>query len=96
MTLFLAFPLTSQFCNQLSTVPKERQEELVGSNLYLQPIENNDKHYLGKRLGSITDLETLELATSHIYSLLSILVPDYACRQHPLLLIAKIDHHELS
>ena len=83
--LFLAFPLTSSYEEALATIPFAFREEMIRT--HLQMIEKEEGCYLAKLLGPSTDVETVNLAAVHLYSVLKKLTPDYPCEQHPLRLI---------
>lgn len=88
--LFLGFPLSDsyeQILRQLSDVDRNL---FIGDSdaSYLQKIESEGVKYLGKYLGPLIEVGALEMSSSHIYSLLRKLVPDFSYDCHPLILLA--------
>ncbi len=88
--LFLGFPMSDAYQQELQLLPAVEQELFIQNQVssYLQRIENEGIVYLGKSLGTSIELATLESIHSHIYSLLKKLVPHFPYEQHPLLLLA--------
>ena len=56
----------------------------VSEAVYLQEFVHHETRYLGKFLGSKTDLSSLELLEENIYSILKRLVPSYPYLDVPL------------
>lgn len=85
--LFLGFPIGPAFEAKLAQVnPSTLALFTQGGDTYLELCETADARYLGKDLGALSDLATLELMESNIYSLLKHLVPEYPYAHHPLVL----------
>lgn len=88
--LFLGFPLIDAYRQALMQLPIAERELFIQNQdpIYLQKIENEGIEYLGKYLGSSIEMAALEMAYSHVYSLLKKLIPHFSYEQHPLLLLA--------
>lgn len=87
--LFLGFPVTDAFQQELSKVAIAERERVIQdhSSLYLQRMENEGTLYLGKALGSSIDLDSLEAVSAHLHSLLKTLVPHFPYGQNPVVLL---------
>lgn len=91
--LFLAFPLGKDFLNVLDAVPVEKRQFFINdSSTYLEEYQEGNERYFGKRVGSITDWNSLKNLEINIYSLLRKLVSNYPYESSPLKLL--IIHHE--
>lgn len=88
--LFLGFPLSTAYQQELNRLPLVERELFIQSETspYLQQIENDGVIYLGKSLGASVDMAALDGASSHVMSLLKKLVPNFPYEQHPLVLFA--------
>ena len=86
--LFLGFPLNSNYLNLLDEVSHPIKSLFIQNNHpeYLYKLEYQDVPYLGKKLGPITDIQSIELLEVNIYSLLRRLVPHFSYEKHPLIL----------
>jgi hypothetical protein len=89
LKLFLGFPVSGNFQQQLKKSPSSLFTLLIGNNpAYLEEWEGNEGHFIGKRIGKEIDLDTLRLAEANIYSLLERLVPNYPIKETPLILFS--------
>lgn len=84
--LFLGFPVDSKYASLLDSVKSHFILNEEGS--YLQEITHHNKRYLGKMVGNLSDLSSLELLESNIYSLLKKLIPHYPYEEIPLKLFS--------
>jgi hypothetical protein len=89
-TLFLGFPLTDPFQQELYRLPSVERELFIQiqPSPYLQQIENEGIIYLGKCVGPSIEIGSLDALQSHIYSLLKKLIPHFPYELHPLFLMA--------
>ncbi len=86
--LFYGFPVTQAYREILEGLDKRIFELYVrNDDAYLQDIEHNGSRYLGKSIGPIVELSTLELLQLNIYSLLKKLAPDFHYETVPLRLV---------
>lgn len=93
--LFLGFPIDSSFDQLIKQLNPHIINFFIGSNRsnglneeyeYLTKITHQDVHYLGKYVGQLCDIETLELVENNIFSLLKKIVPNYPYSESQLLL----------
>lgn len=87
VSLFLGFPVDKEVENLL----KKNDQQLLALFIdnkgeHLHDAIYNHRRYLGKNAGQVSDLETLSLLETHIYSLLTKLIPDYDFQSKPLTL----------
>lgn len=95
--LFFGFPLNEQFLEALQNMDKRLYDLYVQKgDAYLQRFEYEGRSYLGKPVGSISEISTLELLQLNIYSLLKKLVPDFPFDLTPLQLIPIVNTLESS
>jgi hypothetical protein len=86
--LFLGLPLHLEFAKELQTIPISLRSSFIQDHPdYLQMIEHNGVTYLGKRIGTLLPLNSLELLEANIYSLLKCLVAHYTLKKDELRLI---------
>lgn len=87
-SLFLAFPVSHEL---EQTFAKTNPELLAvftkGGDSYLEERRVGRMRYLGKALGSVASLSTIELAQENIYSLLERIHPEFPYRRQPLILM---------
>jgi len=78
LQLFLGLPIDQNLARQLDQVNSYTKAMFIqeGEN-YLQEVIFNDRTYLGKKLGKITDSQSLETLEANVYSLLKKLAPGY-------------------
>lgn len=75
-SLFLGFLVDREFTERLKgTRPSVVELFTRGGEDYLESHFFNDQKYLGKRLGSLTDLSTLEATEKNIESLIQRMAP---------------------
>jgi hypothetical protein len=88
--LFLGFPLSDTYRQELHRVPSSERELFIQSQAspYLQQIEHEGAVYLGKFLGVSIEIAALESLQSHILSLLKKLVPHFPYERYPFYLLA--------
>jgi hypothetical protein len=86
LQLFFGVPLTEDLEKSLGQVSlKFREVFIQPTEEYLREITHRDQRYIGKFIGDFADLPQLELAETHIYSILSKLVPNYPFKSLPLI-----------
>jgi hypothetical protein len=81
--LFLGFSVDESFSKALSSIDPQVKNLFIRSDThdYLQEVAYNDRRYIGKFVGEITDSKQLKLIESNIYSLLKKIIPDYPSEQ---------------
>lgn len=85
--LFYGIPVDKLLSEELTKINPTLKAIFIQSNSdYLQEITFKDKKYLGKFVGKICSLQSLELFENNIYSLLDKIVPEYPFRQQPIVL----------
>lgn len=95
--LFFGFPLDEQFLSALDSVDKRLYDLYVQKgDAYLQRFDHEGRSYLGKPVGMISDVSTLELLQLNIYSLLKKLLPDFPFDTTPLQLVPIVHTLETS
>jgi len=88
-SLFLGLPKTETYDQALRAADQELVWIFLSNDgQYLHEVEYQDVKYIGKPVGEITDMKTLLLLESNIYSLLKKLFPDIQVTNTPLKLIA--------
>lgn len=88
--LFLGFPISSAYQQILSQLDHSERQLIIqpGVTDYLQEIERDGVHYLGKNLGPEVEMTNLEMAQFHVISLLKRLDSDYPYQAEELVLLA--------
>ncbi|MFI0434143.1 MAG: hypothetical protein ACH350_00250 [Parachlamydiaceae bacterium] len=88
--LFLGFLLFDTYLVKLRSLSDSERALFIQHEdpAYLQLVVNQGVEYLGKYLGQSVDMATVDLSSSHIYSVLRKLVPDFPYKDHPLVLFA--------
>lgn len=95
LELFLGFPITGSLEQELGRVnPALLTLFTQGGDEYLVDLYVEGTRYLGKHLGSMSDLGELELAGRNIVSLMKRLVPSYSFQEQSLLLLSLKDPSE--
>lgn len=85
--LFLGFPVSSSFSEKLAKVsPEMRALCIQEGSEYLRQVNCEQGIVLGKYVGSIVDVDSLDLCQDHIISLLKKLVPDHPISPDSLIL----------
>lgn len=80
--LFLGFPLDSSFISALGKLdPREVGVFIRDGDQYLQEVTYREQRYLGKYVGEMSSIESLELIESNVFSLLKKLIPDYPYKE---------------
>lgn len=75
--LFLGFVVDATFAGNLARANPSLVSLLTqGGDAYLLSREVHGQQYLGKKLGSMTDLDAILATAKHIHSLARRLVPD--------------------
>ena len=88
--------MTSSFSEELNKINPELKKLFVQNGRdYLQELNLEDQAYLGKYLEKPADLPELQLLETHIYSLLSKLVPGYPYANQALKLLPVLHHKRL-
>ncbi|MGK5594124.1 MAG: hypothetical protein ACSNEK_02045 [Parachlamydiaceae bacterium] len=91
--LFLGYPLSKDLAEKFSNVKKELLALFIQSHPdYLQETVYRGQRYLGKRVGSIADLDALFLLQENILSLLKKIVPDHSYHKKALILFPLHNH----
>lgn len=77
--LFLGLPLSESFQDQLQQVSDFVRNSFIQPipSPYLQQIEFDGKVYLGKQLGSLVELASIEATQLNILSLIKKVVPHH-------------------
>lgn len=90
--LFLGFSVDPTFENELNSLDNQIKSLYIqeNSDAYLTKYALNDKQFLGKYIGTSSNLPHLELASTNIYSLLKKIVPNYPYDQSELFVIPVI------
>ncbi len=89
-SLFVLFPVSEAFEKMLQgTNPSLVAMFTQGGDDYLESVEHNGQHYLGKCAGDTADIARITLLEANIGSLLRRLVPDYPYQETPLVVLAK-------
>lgn len=87
--LFLGYPISTPFQKELDTLPLQVRSLWIQDHPdYLQPMNYQNVSYLGKSLGDLVEMHSLELVEAHIYSILSQLVVNYPYKKDLLVLLA--------
>lgn len=85
--LFFGFPLDAAFLEQFQKVnPEISMMFIQNKSDYLQKISHNDRVFIGKNIGRVTDIDSLNLTQNHIISILNKLVPSYTFKSNALVL----------
>ena len=86
-TLFFGFPVDPLFEKELSKVNPHMLDQFIqrGGD-HLEERVHLEMRYLGKDLGRLADLQTLEQLEANIFSILKKIVPDYEYGEIPLTL----------
>lgn len=91
--LFLGFPVDEACSQQLKMQNKSILDTFLSEgDTYLKQLNSNGVEYIGKFVGEISDLESLELLEKNIYSLLRRILPDYEFKKRPLILLTISNH----
>jgi len=89
-SLFLAYPLSPEFQAALNqTNPNLLALFTQGRPDYLEYIDRNGQRYLGKWVGEISDMTTLDQLKTNVASLLTRLAPNYAFSSRDFILLAQ-------
>lgn len=89
--LFLGLPVTNLYRKELDLAPAPKRELFIQKGEgtpYLQEIESEGVHYLGKELTLPVEVGAVDLASTHILSLLHTLVPHVHYKASALVLVA--------
>lgn len=91
--LFYGFPLDEAFMEQFRKVNPEISTMFIqDSSDYLQKISFNNQSFIGKNIGRVTDIDSLNLTQTHILSILNKLVPNYTYKSNVLVLFPLLTH----
>ena len=91
-SLFLGYPIDSHLESALIQQNSFLIDQFIGVDpSYLRKIEYQGISYLGKAMGSITDLTSLLLVEENIYSLIKTLAPHISVKENPLFLFATLN-----
>ena len=96
-TLFFGFPVDPLFEKELSKVNPHMLDQFIQTGGdHLEERVHLEMRYLGKDLGSLADLQTIELLEANIFSILKKIVPDFEYNEIPLMLfpIPKISNEK--
>lgn len=86
--LFFGFLVDSDLQKELNSLDSTFKSLFIQKNEpFLQELDFENKLYLGKFIGQISDLAKLELTSLNIMSLVKKLVPDYPIEKTELLII---------
>lgn len=77
--LFFGLPLNNDFLNKFQKINPNVCLLFIhdNNNEYLQKITLNESIFIGKNIGKITDLDSLQLSQKHVISILKKLIPDH-------------------
>lgn len=93
--LFLGFPVDGHFKDLLLRVnPDVSAMFIQNKSDYLQQITLHDRDFLGKNLGQIIDISSLNLIQTHILSILKKIIPNYNYDLNSLLLFPLLTNDE--
>lgn len=85
--LFLGFPIDETFEEAMASADSRLIQAFIQPNQdYIQKFVYQNVAYLGKSAGKISEISKLDLLSSHIYSLLKKIIPDYPYEKVPLVL----------
>lgn len=86
--IFLGFCVSPSYNECLNRLSSTVRSLFIQNNAeYLQQIDFDGLTYLGKPLGPLVDMQSLELFEANIYSLLRCLVADHVYEKYPLILL---------
>lgn len=89
-SLFLGIPLSSEMQTALAELnPQLRDTFLQGGDNYLSLFTIEQKEYLGKQLGSISDTSRILLLKENVISLVKRLLPDCSISSESLTLLSQ-------
>ncbi len=85
--LFLGYPLSEELIEKLFRVKQELRALFIQDHPdYLQETYFQGQRFLGKKVGSIADLDALFLLQENILSLLKKIIPDHPYQNDALIL----------
>lgn len=83
--LFLGFPVKKEVAHVLEKADEKIKKAFINEEeCYLTVINMNETQYLGRFIGTRSDLQTLHSVEENIYSLLRRIVPSYPFDKTPL------------
>lgn len=90
-TLFLGFKVDQRYSHALATLnPDLLHLYIHSSSDYLEEITQDNQQFLGKFIDNPCDMNTLELARSHIFSVLKKMAPAHSYEKSELWLLPLI------
>ena len=87
--LFLGYPLTESLKEKIEKIDSRLYSMFINdSGPYLKLIDQEDQLFLGKQVGTFTDMPKMKLFEANIYSILAKIIPDFPFKNESLLLFA--------